>query len=214
MNKIFKVIWSKVRGCYIVASELANGNTKAGTPSAVRKARRSAAGLCALQIALLSSFIAFAPMNDAFAAVEAGTNIVVAGTEENPIVSTASNVTFTSVTSGTVTLGTGDNQISLTGSNGQLNIGSSGSVRINSKTYISNSGFNANTQKITNVLAGTAATDAVNFEQLTTTNTNVTNLTSRVTTAEGKITTNTNAITALGTRMTTAENTLKYFKIL
>lgn len=45
MNKIFKVIWSKARCCYIVASELANGNSKVGTSGAVRKARRSATGL-------------------------------------------------------------------------------------------------------------------------------------------------------------------------
>ena len=32
MNKIFKVIWSKARCCYIVASELANGNSKVGRP--------------------------------------------------------------------------------------------------------------------------------------------------------------------------------------
>ncbi|WP_240936504.1 ESPR domain-containing protein [Megasphaera elsdenii] len=29
MNRIFKVIWSKTRNCYVVASELAKGRTKA-----------------------------------------------------------------------------------------------------------------------------------------------------------------------------------------
>lgn len=28
MNKIFKVIWSKSRNCYVVASELAKGTSK------------------------------------------------------------------------------------------------------------------------------------------------------------------------------------------
>lgn len=31
MNKIFKVIWSKSRNCYVVASELAKGRTKAAS---------------------------------------------------------------------------------------------------------------------------------------------------------------------------------------
>ena len=31
MNKIFKVIWSKSRNCYVVASELAKGHTKASS---------------------------------------------------------------------------------------------------------------------------------------------------------------------------------------
>ena len=29
MNKIYKVIWSKVKNCYVVASELAKSRTKA-----------------------------------------------------------------------------------------------------------------------------------------------------------------------------------------
>ena len=31
MNRIFKVIWSKTRNCYVVASELAKGRTKGET---------------------------------------------------------------------------------------------------------------------------------------------------------------------------------------
>lgn len=31
MNKIYKVIWSKVKGAYIVVSELAKGYTRAKT---------------------------------------------------------------------------------------------------------------------------------------------------------------------------------------
>lgn len=188
MNKIFKVIWSKARCCYIVASELANGNSKVGTSGAVRKARRSATGLCALQIALLSSFIAFAPMNDAFAAVEEitgmGNIVATTDTDGKAIITIKDDVTFTSVTAGTVTVG---------------------------GTTINSSGISTN-GKITGVMAGTANTDAVNYEQLTTTNTNVSNLTDRMGTAEGDIATNTTAISALDARMGTAESTLKYFK--
>lgn len=30
MNKIYKVIWSKVKSCYVVVSEIAGSNGKAG----------------------------------------------------------------------------------------------------------------------------------------------------------------------------------------
>lgn len=33
MNKIYKVIWSKVKGCYVVASEIAKRNGKSSTGS-------------------------------------------------------------------------------------------------------------------------------------------------------------------------------------
>ncbi|WP_332606391.1 ESPR-type extended signal peptide-containing protein, partial [Acinetobacter sp. ESBL14] len=60
-----------------------------------------------------------------------------------------------------------------------------------------NGGANLNNQKITNVAAGTAASDAVNFGQLTTTNQNVSNLTTTVTNQGNQITTNTTDITTL-----------------
>ena len=40
MNKIYKVIWSKTRNCYVVASELAKRHTKGGS-----KARAGISGL-------------------------------------------------------------------------------------------------------------------------------------------------------------------------
>lgn len=40
MNKIFKVIWSKSRNCYVVASELAKGTSK--STSTGRMAKRAA----------------------------------------------------------------------------------------------------------------------------------------------------------------------------
>ena len=47
-----------------------------------------------------------------------------------------------------------------------VDLGPNGSLTINGKTYINNSGLNANNQKITNVATGTAGTDAVNVDQL------------------------------------------------
>lgn len=49
MNKIFKVIWSKTRNCYVVASELAKGRTKAASTG--DKAKRLAlAAITALML--------------------------------------------------------------------------------------------------------------------------------------------------------------------
>lgn len=55
-----------------------------------------------------------------------------------------------------VTAGTGTNKVVIN-DNG---------VHVSGKTYINNSGLNANNQKITNVATGTAGTDAVNVDQL------------------------------------------------
>ena len=49
MNRIFKVIWSKTRNCYVVASELAKGRTKAASTG--DKAKRLAlAAITALML--------------------------------------------------------------------------------------------------------------------------------------------------------------------
>ena len=63
----------------------------------------------------------------------------------------------TTPTFDSVTAGTGANQV-ITGSDG---------VKVGGNTYITGSGLNANSQKVTNVANGTAANDAVNFSQLT-----------------------------------------------
>jgi hypothetical protein len=55
MNKIFKVIWSKSRNCYVVASELAKGHTKASSTG--DKTRRLAlAAITALMLLPVGGF--------------------------------------------------------------------------------------------------------------------------------------------------------------
>ncbi|MDY2904118.1 MAG: ESPR-type extended signal peptide-containing protein, partial [Caecibacter massiliensis] len=55
MNKIFKVIWSKSRNCYVVASELAKGRTKAASTG--DKAKRLAlAAITALMLLLVGGY--------------------------------------------------------------------------------------------------------------------------------------------------------------
>lgn len=63
MNKIFKVIWSKSRNCYVVASELAKGRTKAA--SIGDKAKRLAlAAITALMLLPVGGF-SYATINSA-----------------------------------------------------------------------------------------------------------------------------------------------------
>lgn len=55
MNKIFKVIWSKTRNCYVVASELVKGHTKASSTG--DKTRRLAlAAITALMLLPVGGF--------------------------------------------------------------------------------------------------------------------------------------------------------------
>lgn len=63
MNKIFKVIWSKSRNCYVVASELAKGRTKAASTG--DKAKRLAlAAITALMLLPVGGF-SYATINSA-----------------------------------------------------------------------------------------------------------------------------------------------------
>ena len=55
MNKIFKVIWSKSRNCYVVASELAKGHTKASSTGDKTK-RLALAAITALMLLPVGGF--------------------------------------------------------------------------------------------------------------------------------------------------------------
>lgn len=67
-------------------------------------------------------------------------------------------------------------------------------VKVGDKTYISADGLNANGQHITNVKAGEADTDAVNYGQLKDTN-------NRIDGVENQVVNNTNRINKLGSRV-------------
>ena len=67
-------------------------------------------------------------------------------------------------------------------------------VKVGDKTYISADGLNANGQHITNVKAGEADTDAVNYGQLKDTN-------NRINGVENQVISNTNRINQLGNRV-------------
>lgn len=77
MNKIFKVIWSKSRNCYVVASELAKGRTKAASTG--DKAKRLAlAAITALMLLPVGGF-SYAAINSA---TINGTSVIT-GTQED-----------------------------------------------------------------------------------------------------------------------------------
>ena len=67
-------------------------------------------------------------------------------------------------------------------------------VKVGDKTYISSDGLNANGQHITNVKAGEADTDAVNYGQLKDTN-------NRINGVENQVISNSNRINQLGSRV-------------
>ena len=73
---------------------------------------------------------------------------------------------------------------------------SSEAFKVGDKTYINSQGINANSNKITNVAAGAADGDAVNFKQLS-------DVKTKVEANEGNITTNKNAIADLTPKVTT-----------
>ena len=77
MNKIFKVIWSKTRNCYVVASELAKGRTKAASTG--DKAKRLAlAAITALMLLPVGGY-SYATINSA----TINDTSVITGTQED-----------------------------------------------------------------------------------------------------------------------------------
>ena len=67
MNKIFKVIWSRTKNCYVTASELAKGHTKSASTGS--KARRK----LLTSAAALAMVLTFAGGGNAWASVTVNT---------------------------------------------------------------------------------------------------------------------------------------------
>jgi hypothetical protein len=150
MNKIYKVIWSKARNCYVAVSELAGSHDT----SSVRKQQVIAAVVAALLVGMPFS-------GNVFADTATGTvdnkgqvvvNVTPKTTAEQANNGWKPNITVNSVVAGNAMM-TG-NGFAMMGEKGQP------------VYYITKDGLNANDQKITNVAAGTENSDAVNFGQL------------------------------------------------
>ena len=77
MNRIFKVIWSKTRNCYVVASELAKGRTKASSTGDKTK-RLALAAITALMLLPVGGY-SYATINSA----TINDTSVITGTQED-----------------------------------------------------------------------------------------------------------------------------------
>lgn len=104
MNRIYKVIWSKTKNCYVVASELVHGNTKATNTGMI--ARRAA-------LAAVAALLLLPAGSDVFAASTGTTNTSPVGYNEITVITgdqTDANAINTvkdaqiSVSSGTTTV--------------------------------------------------------------------------------------------------------------
>lgn len=57
MNKIYKVVWSKVRNCYVVVSELAKRNGKCRTSQTILNRRKRLADLLSIHTPALTKAV-------------------------------------------------------------------------------------------------------------------------------------------------------------
>ena len=174
MNKVFKVIWSEARNAYVVVSEMAKNH---GAKSCSTK--KLLAMLIATGVMTCASMAPAMADNPASDDANKGwnlsvNNVITAGTEVQP----GGYVNFNGdegniIVSATKEFFGPSVQISLSRNlnvdsihagdyfmNNDMGIGFGGDA------YITQSGLNANGKVITNVAAGTKATDAVNVGQL------------------------------------------------
>lgn len=214
MNKIYKVVWSRVKNCYVVVSEIVKNHCGgAGGQSAA--AVRGCAVL--LAVAALTGGYGIGPaqaatdpvgdvthlhedlkngedtnlvdavntVDDKAAAADTKADAAAAEAQKHTSVRGDSNVTvaksslpnaaggaeyMVALNNEKITLGDTSHSVVIEGEQGNITatgIVTAGSVKVGGKTYITAAGLQANSQKITGVLAGTADTDAVNKKQLT-----------------------------------------------
>ena len=120
MNKIYKVIWSKTKHCYIVASELAKSHTKG---SGARSLRRAA--VCLGVAAALIGGVGFGSPVAWAADISGGSSITISDTsrENEKIYLNGSNIAFTVSTGGAVYNIIGNNTGSVSGNTIVINGG-------------------------------------------------------------------------------------------
>ena len=97
MNKIYKLVWSKVRNTWVVTSEIAKGHGKDSSSGSKRKSLK-----IAVMTAFLGGYFACTGAWDASAALPIGTDSIAEGTDA---IATGKN----SVAIGTGAVATGDN---------------------------------------------------------------------------------------------------------
>ncbi|WP_337407427.1 ESPR domain-containing protein, partial [Phascolarctobacterium succinatutens] len=174
MNKVFKVIWSEARNAYVVVSEMAKNHGAKSCSTKKLLAMLIATGV--MTCASMAPAMADNPASDdankgwnlsvnngitAGTEVQPGGYVNFNGDEGNIIVSATKEFFGPSVQ---ISLSRNLNVDSIHAGdyfmNNDMGIGFGGDA------YITQSGLNANGKVITNVAAGTKATDAVNVGQL------------------------------------------------
>ena len=174
MNKVFKVIWSEARNAYVVVSEIAknHGSKSCSTKKLLTMLIATGVMTCASMAPAMADNPASDDANKGWNlsvnnGITAGTevqpggyvnfngdegNIIVSATKEffgpSVQISLSRNLNVDSIHAGDYFM------------NNDMGIGFGGDA------YITQSGLNANGKVITNVAAGTKATDAVNVGQL------------------------------------------------
>ena len=139
MNRIYKVIWSKARNCYVVVSEIAKTHSKGGTGvSGVVKKVGSSALLTAAVTAMLMTPLGTAFADPAKAEYNPSTNSVAAGA--NSVTATGDNSTAvgvgTTTATGTSSVAVGDD--AKANGDGSVAIGDSSRALENNTVAIGN----------------------------------------------------------------------------
>ena len=139
MNRIYKVIWSKARNCYVVVSEIAKTHSKGGTGvSGVVKKVGSSALLTAAVTAMLMTPLGTAWADPAKAEYNPSTNSVAAGA--NSVTATGDNSTAvgvgTTTATGTSSVAVGDD--AKANGDGSVAIGDSSRALENNTVAIGN----------------------------------------------------------------------------
>lgn len=174
MNKVFKVIWSEARNAYVVVSEIAknHGSKSCSTKKLLTMLIATGVMTCASMAPAMAANPAPDDANKGWnlsvnGAITAGTEVQPGGyvnfngDEGNIIVSATKEFFGPSVQ---VKLSRDLNVDSIHA--GEFFMNNDMGIGFGGDAYITQSGLNANGKVITNVAAGTKATDAVNVGQL------------------------------------------------
>ena len=195
MNKIFKVIWNEARNAYVVVSEIAknHGSKSCSTKKLLAMLIATGVMTCASFDVLAEKPVAATTDKSQYVAFKDDSLVLYDGQDiytinaKDTTYAAGNGITISGENNAiSVKLKEGENNLDVTEDGLELkkdlNVNSvkagefymsNAGIGYGDKAYITSSGLNANSQKITNVKAGEADTDAVNVSQLHQTNENV-----------------------------------------
>ena len=188
MNKIFKVIWNEARNAYVVVSEIAknHGSKSCSTKKLLAMLIATGVMTCASFDVLAEKPVAATTDKSQYVAFKDDSLVLYDGQDiytinaKDTTYAAGNGITISGENNAiSVKLKEGENNLDVTEDGLELkkdlNVNSvkagefymsNAGIGYGDKAYITSSGLNANSQKITNVKAGEADTDAVNVSQL------------------------------------------------